>query len=216
MGRRSEYKKIGPAPPAAIRPTGQSPASSAWRVFCAIEIPTEVRQRILAHADGLRQAAPTVQASWARLENIHLTLKFFGNVEREKISKISKAADAVARHFSPIKIKVEETGAFPKHGAPRVLWIGLNDSSGKLVDLQKELERECAQEGFAAEDREFHPHLTVARLRNPHGARTLSELHRARKFDAVDFTLTGLTVFRSELSSKESRYSIISTHMFSG
>lgn len=187
-------------------------SESTWRVFCAIEIPNEVRQRVLAHADRLRERAPTVQASWTRMDNIHLTLKFFGNLVPEKISKISKAADEVARHFSPIATSVEGCGAFPKHGPPRVLWIGLNDPSGRLVDLQTEFERECAREGFVKEDRAFHPHLTVARLRNPQGARSLAEIHKETGFETAEFTLTAFTIFRSELSSKGSKYSVISHH----
>lgn len=146
------------------------------------------------------------------MDNIHLTLRFFGNVQRDTISKISRATDVVTRLFSPINIVVDGTGAFPQYGAPRVLWIGLNDASGKLLNLQKEFERECAREGFASEDRAFHPHLTVARLRSPKGARTLGELHKETKFEAMDFTVAGLTVFRSELSSKGSRYTVISKH----
>jgi RNA 2',3'-cyclic 3'-phosphodiesterase len=193
--------------------SGRHPSDSTlWRVFCAIEIPAEVQRRILAHADHLRAAAPGVQASWTKMDNIHLTLKFFGNVELDKIPKISKAADKVARHFSPINVRVDGTGAFPKHGPARVLWIGLNDPAGKLIDLQKKFDDECAAEGFVAEDRAFHPHLTVARLRSPHGARTLAERHKETKFEAITFSVTGLTVFRSELSSKGSRYSVISKH----
>ena len=191
-------------------------SESTWRVFCAIEIPTEVRQRVLAHADHLRDRAPTVQASWTRMDNIHLTLKFFGNLVPEIISKISKATDEVARHFSPITVSIEGCGAFPKHGPPRVLWIGLKDPSDRLVDLQKEFERECARAGFVKEDRGFHPHLTVARLRNPQGARSLAEIHKETGFDIAEFTVTALTIFRSELSSKGSKYSVLSKHPFVG
>jgi RNA 2',3'-cyclic 3'-phosphodiesterase len=192
--------------------TNHSKAPTFWRVFCAIEIPVEVQRRVLAHADHLRAAAPGVQASWTKVGNIHLTLKFFGNVELDKISKISKAADEVAQHFSPIKVRVDGTGVFPKQGPARVLWIGLNDAAGKLIDLQKKFDDECAVEGFAVEDRAFHPHLTVARLRSPQGARALGERHKGTKFEAIDFTVAELTVYRSELSSKGSRYSVISRH----
>ncbi|HEX6729974.1 MAG TPA: RNA 2',3'-cyclic phosphodiesterase [Pyrinomonadaceae bacterium] len=189
-----------------------STQESTWRIFCAIEIPAEVQRRVLAHADHLRAAAPGVHASWTKMDNIHLTLKFFGNVELDKISNISKAADEVARHFSPIKVRVDGTGVFPKHGPARVLWIGLNDPAGMLVDLQKEFDDVCTAEGFAAEDRAFHPHLTVARLRSPQGARAVGECHKETKFEAIDFTAAELTVFRSELSSKGSKYSVISKH----
>jgi RNA 2',3'-cyclic 3'-phosphodiesterase len=207
-GNRSQQSPHRPN----LRSTDHSKASKSWRVFCAIEIPTEVRNSVLEHANRLREAAPEVQASWSKLENIHLTMKFFGNVELDKISKISKAADKVARSFSPIRIRVHGTGAFPKHGPARVLWIGLNDPASKLIDLQKEFDDECVAAGFVAEERAFHPHLTVARLRSPQGARRLREIHGETKFEAADFTVTGLTVFRSELSSKGSRYTAISEH----
>jgi RNA 2',3'-cyclic 3'-phosphodiesterase len=209
MGRQKRSQQLSPGTPNL---THFSAGPIPWRVFCAIEIPAEVRQRVLAHAEHLRAAAPGVQASWTKMDNIHLTLKFFGNVELDRISKISKAADEVARHFSPIKVRVDGTGAFPKHGPPRVLWIGLNDPSGRLVDLQTEFERGCAREGFVKEDRTFHSHLTVARLRNPQGARSLAEIHKETGFEAAEFTVTGLTIFRSELSSKGSRYTVISFH----
>ena len=185
-------------------------ASTLWRVFCAIEVPLEVRQRVLEHAERVRNEAPAVQASWTKLENIHLTLKFFGNVALEKIPKISKAADKVGRQFSPIKIRVEGCGAFPKRGQTRVLWIGLNDSSGRLANLHKEFDDECVRVGFASEDRAFHPHLTLARLRNPQKAQVPREFHT--KFEPIEFTATGLTVFRSELGREGSRYSVISSH----
>ena len=192
--------------------SADSPASS-WRTFVAIEVPVEVRQRVLDHAQRLRSFTPSIQASWTRLENIHLTLKFFGNVARDEISQISAAADAVCEKFSPIDMRVEGTGTFPRHGPPRVLWIGLNDPSDKLLELQNEFEFECARRGFPAEDRVFHPHLTVARLRIPHGSRKLGELHKTTKFPAIGFKVTELTVLRSELSSDGSRYTKLSTHV---
>ena len=190
----------------------QQTSPSSWRVFCAIEIPEDVRRRVVEYAARLREAMPTVQASWSRMENIHLTLKFFGNVETENIPTISKAADEAVQHFSPFKIRVEGVGAFPKHGSPRVLWIGMNDASGRLTELQKEFDISCGREGFASEDRAFHPHLTVARLRSPNGARQLAELHKKTGFEAADFVASEIIVFRSELSSKGSRYTVISKH----
>jgi len=189
--------------------------AESWRLFCAVEIPNEIRNRVLQHIDQLRTATPAAQASWSRTDNIHLTLKFFGNVDLENISKISKAADEATSRFAPFQIRVKGTGVFPKHGTPRVLWIGIADPSGKLGELQSQFDEYCEREGFTREDRAFHPHLTVARLRSPNGARALADAHKNLEFKPADFVVSELTVFRSELSSKGSRYSVISKHTLS-
>ena len=120
-----------------------------WRVFCAVELPQEVRARLEDHVLRLRKEVPAAAASWSRVENIHLTLKFFGNVEVERIKKISEAAERVVKQFSTFQISVGETGVFPRASRPQVLWIGINDPSGQLTALQEKLENECAAEGFS-------------------------------------------------------------------
>src|SRR5215217_2569829 len=141
-----------------------------WRIFCAAELPDRVRARLEEHIQRLRKDVSDVTASWSRVENIHLTLKFFGNVDVNKLPAISAAASRTVEEFSSNQISVGNTGVFPRPSRPQVLWIGINDPSGKLSALQKRFEDECATEGFAKEDRAFRPHLTIARLRKPDGA----------------------------------------------
>jgi 2'-5' RNA ligase len=184
--------------------------TASWRVFCAVELPDVVRARLEDHVRRLRKEVPDVAASWSRVENIHLTLKFFGNVEVKRIAHISEAAERVARQFSTFQIGVGETGVFPKPSRPQVLWIGVNDPSGQLSALQEKFENECAAEGFEKENRAYRPHLTIARLRKPEGARQLAEAHLQMKFEPVDVELKELVVFRSELSPKGSKYTVIS------
>jgi 2'-5' RNA ligase len=93
-----------------------------------------------------------------------------------------------------------------------VLWIAISDSSGKLGELHTRLEHEAAKEGFVRDSRPFHPHLTVARLRQPQHARTLATAHKEREFEGVEIEVLELLVIRSELSSEGSKYSIISRH----
>jgi RNA 2',3'-cyclic 3'-phosphodiesterase len=184
----------------------------SWRIFCAVELPDEVRVRLEDHIRRLRQAVPDVGASWSRVENIHLTLKFFGNVSVDRVPTISAAASRAVKEFSSFEIGVGTTGVFPKPSRPQVLWIGVSDPSGKLLALQQRLEEECAVEGFIKEDRAFRPHLTIARLRKPEGARRLADAHLQMEFRPAEITLNELIVFRSELSSKGSRYTAISRH----
>jgi 2'-5' RNA ligase len=183
-----------------------------WRVFCAVELPDAVRARLEDHVRRLRKEVPEAAASWSRVENIHLTLKFFGNVEVKRIEKISAAAERVAKQFSTFQIGFGETGVFPRPSRPQVLWIGVSDPSGQLSALQQRFESECAAEGFEKEDRAYRPHLTIARLRKPDGV--LADTHLKMPFEMIQIHLTELVVFRSELSSKGSRYTPISKVSF--
>ena len=185
-------------------------AQNVWRIFCAVELPEQVRARLQDHIQRLRNDVPEVAASWSRVENIHLTLKFFGNVALERVETISAAASRTVKEFSAFQIGVGNTGVFPRPSRPQVLWIGVNDPSGKLLDLQQRFEKECAAKGFPKEERAFRPHLTIARIRKPEGARRLAEAHLNMQFESIPVTLTELIVFRSELSSKGSKYTAIS------
>ena len=186
-------------------------SESNWRVFCAIEIPEKICHRIAQHAQQLHGALPDVQASWTKPDNIHLTLKFFGNISQQQILRVSEAAARAVDGFGPFNIKVGGAGSFPPRGPAKVLWIGISDPTGKLIQLQQRFENECEREGFPTEARAFHPHLTVARLRTARGARALAVQHKQLEFESGDVSVASLIVFRSELSSKGSSYTRIST-----
>ena len=190
--------------------------SGNWRTFCAIEIPTTVAARVADHINSLREAFPEVRASWTRAGKFHLTLKFLGEVPRSRVDDLSRAAEHVTASLAPFKAVVEGTGAFPKSGPPKVLWLGISDFQGELTELHKRLENECATEGFAKEERPFHPHLTIARLRATHDARPLGSLHRDMGFAAVEISVNELLVIRSELSSEGSKYTVISRRPLTG
>ena len=183
-----------------------------WRTFCAIELTHDVRTRLEDHVRGLRETLPEASASWARPENVHLTLKFFGNVQKENITRISDAATRVTSDFPAFKIRIGGTGVFPNASRPQVLWIGLEDLSGRLSELQRRFEEECAKEGFPKENRAYKPHLTIARLRRPEGARQLAETHLDKNFSFSEINVNELVLFRSQLSPKGPTYTAISRH----
>ena len=187
-------------------------SESTWRVFCAIEIPEQIRQRIAQHAQQLHEALPDVHASWTKPDNIHLTLKFFGNISQQQVLKASEAAARAVDGLKPFTIHVDVTGSFPPRGPAKVLWIGISDPTGNLIQLQQKFESECEREGFPKEARAFHPHLTVARLRTARGARALAEQHKQLGFEGGAVSVSSLILFRSELSSKGSTYTRISTY----
>ena len=200
-----------------VSPSPRLPVSQSqlWRIFCAVELPDSVRAELQEHIDRLREAVPNASASWTRVENIHLTLKFFGNVNVDRIPRISNAVVRAVNEFPPFPIAIGKTGVFPKPSRAQVLWIGVSDPSGKLSEVQRQLEHECAKEGFEKEDRAYRPHLTIARLRKPEGARLLADAHLNIEFETAEITVSELIVFRSELSSKGSKYTAISRHELS-
>ena len=183
-----------------------------WRVFCAVELPDVVRARLEDHILRLRKEVPDAAASWSRVENIHLTLKFFGNIEVKRIQRIAEAAERAVKEFSAFRIGVGETGVFPRASRPQVLWIGVSDPKGQLSALQEKFENECDVEGFPKENRAYRPHLTIARLRRPEGARRLADAHLAMQFEQEKVAVKEIVVFRSELSPKGSKYTAISRH----
>lgn len=172
--------------------------SDEWRVFCAIELPDQVRAQLAEHT--------------RRPENVHLTLKFFGNVRQEKLTRIADAAARVAGEFAPFPIRIGGTGVFPNASRPQVLWIGVEDPSGQLSALHRRFEEECAIAGFPKENRAYKPHLTTARLRRPENARQLAAAHLQTKFDLIEIRVTEFVLFRSQLSPKGSIYTVISKH----
>jgi 2'-5' RNA ligase len=183
-----------------------------WRIFVAIELPAPVRRKLIEHIGRLRTLVPDARASWVREDNLHLTLKFLGDVPITKVELVAQAAQGAARIVQPFELIVGGCGSFPTTGQPRVLWIGIEDSSGHLALLHQTLDAGCAKAGFACEQRPFHPHLTIARLRQPRGSRHLAELHKELGFEPETVFVSDLTVIRSELHSEGARHTIVARH----
>ena len=185
-----------------------------WRIFCAVELPQTARRLVLAHIARLKEKVPHAKASWARDANLHLTLKFLGEIPTTSVADFSKAVSLAVTQVQPFSIRFEQTGIFPTHGQPRVLWIGINHLPAQLSELHARIEEESARAGFAKETRPFHPHLTIARLRHPGNARALTVAHKQMEFDPVEIAVAELLVIRSELSSEGSKYTVVSRHTF--
>jgi len=196
-----------------------SKAPESWRLFIAIELTQPVRHKIKEHIDRLRTALPDVRASWTRAENLHLTLKFLGDIPVSKVESLSQALLRAAKLATPFETVIQDCGVFPPRGKPNVLWIGIGthasgvlpskESTSPIQWLHRTIEDECKAAGFARDQRKLHPHLTIARLRRPHGARELAELHQAIGFEPLSLKVADVCLIRSELSSAGSRYTVI-------
>jgi 2'-5' RNA ligase len=200
-----------PSSPSSASP--RSPiAASPLRLFCAVELSPEVRTRAAAHIARLREQLPHVRASWERDDKLHITMKFFGAVEPARAEALSLAIERATKRFAPFRLDIDGAGTFPPHAATRVLWLGVHDPNGHLARLYQALENECAIAGFKRDECRFHPHITIARLRHPAGARSLADLHRELGFPAMELPVSELVLMRSELSPQGSRYTPHSQH----
>jgi 2'-5' RNA ligase len=133
------------------------------RAFIAIDLSPEIIQRLEEVSGQLRQRLAGVQIRWVPVENIHLTLKFLGDVSMSNLEVLKKILLAEASNHSPFEISVGELGAFPSLRRPRVIWVGVT-APPELSALQHGIESETARLGYQRENRAFSPHLTLGRV----------------------------------------------------
>ena len=189
-----------------------SGANPLVRVFCAIELPAALSSPVIEHISRLRLDMPDTRATWEKGDKLHVTLKFFGEISQGKVAMVTDAAGAASQDTSLLQLSLNGAGAFHSRGMPKVLWLGIEDKSGELERFHSRLESACEDRGFKREERPFHPHLTLARIRSSAGAKELASAHRALGFEARDFQVSELCVMRSELAPEGSRYFDISRH----
>lgn len=180
----------------------------AIRTFVAIDIPSPVQKTLAAVQH--RFLPLDLKASWVRPDHVHLTLKFLGEIDSKQAPEISGALAEGLRGRPAIPVSLGAVGIFPPTGAPRVLWVGLEDSAGALDSLQQAVETALAPLGFPPEKRRFSPHLTLARIKSPKGARRLREAVRSfDRAEPVAFQVEWVTFYQSQLTPKGSIYSAL-------
>ena len=134
------------------------------RVFVALLIPNESRAVLSGTMERLQAQVPT-GVKWVDPHGIHLTLKFFGNINAAWKEPVLEAMGDVGRQAAPFDLALSSLGVFPNERQPRVLWSGVNGDMEALAGLQEEVEQAMLGLGFRREKRRFNPHLTIGRVR---------------------------------------------------
>lgn len=178
------------------------------RTFIALNIPPDDRQALHDATRPIREAVG--DASWVAADNLHLTLKFLGEVDEARAVQVGQHLASIGVAHRPLTLEVAGAGVFPNFRAPRIVWMGVAPDS-KLELLHHDVERGCEALGFGAEARAFRPHITLGRLKAPppaHVRRVLGDALRACTFsrrvpvDSVD-------LMASALGGSGSRYSVV-------
>jgi RNA 2',3'-cyclic 3'-phosphodiesterase len=178
------------------------------RSFLAIELPRPILGKIEEVQGDLRSTHADVR--WVSPEKIHVTLKFFGNIEESRIDLIFTSIEEPIRDALPFSVRVRGAGAFPSSKNPRVIWMGLADGKEMLISLQKQIEDRLAKIGFEPEDRPFQPHLTLGRMKSSRGKEEL--VRRMEKYTEEEFgafQVERVVLFKSDLRPSGPIYTLL-------
>ena len=173
------------------------------RAFIAIDLPEILQERLRALDRKLRPQFEGLPLHWVPVENIHLTLKFLGDVSQDNLKSIAEVLQKECATAAPFEVHVEGLGLFPNAQRPRVIWVGVSGGEPMLT-LQQSLEAGLAQLGYAPERRPFSPHLTLGRIQRKADARQKKQV--ADIIAQHDVGLLGTAVadevalFKSELN----------------
>ena len=169
------------------------------RAFIAIKLPDFIK-------NDLKDAQKTmlangIKAKYISPENMHLTLKFMGNIDYYLLPEIRDILTRSAQYAKPIRLSLKGIGAFPNSRSPKIIWAGINGETQKLATLHTKLEQGLSNIGIPEEKREFHGHLTLARIkRNRLSAQKFERvIQQTRQFESVKFTADRLILFQSIL-----------------
>ena len=174
------------------------------RLFIGLELDEPVRAAAAGLSERLERRIGTVardfKARWVPPANLHITVWFFGEIADEPASELVRHL-ALPLKVSPFELGVQGCGAFPRSGAPRVLWIGTGDGGGEMIAAHAALVERLEPLGYQPEARAFSPHLTLARVKEPGRAwRAVRQVLAEEPADCGRMLVTALTLFRSRLS----------------
>lgn len=179
------------------------------RLFIAIEVPEAIKEGVFRAIEPVKALKADVR--WVTPAAFHLTLKFLGEVDEKGLEEV-KAALGGLPTIPPSTMRVQGAGAFPGLKNPRVLWIGAEEPSGHLAVIQGELEDRLEAQGFPREDRPFHPHLTVGRVKSFKRTRELADgLGALKGLLFGEFPLEEVVLFKSDLKPAGAVYTKLFT-----
>jgi 2'-5' RNA ligase len=180
------------------------------RLFVAINLPENIKDVIQELEGSLRIKGDFIR--WTEPANVHLTLKFLGEVTPSLLDEIERLLAQSLSHYAPFEIAVEGIGAFPNLRNPRVVWIGIRGENG-LNSIYRAVGEVFSQLGFESESRPFKPHLTIGRVKrrkgpDATGGRSLEDRVENVHLDPMTFRVTSIELMESILKPSGAIYRV--------
>jgi 2'-5' RNA ligase len=181
------------------------------RTFIAIELPKNIKDFLVRLQDQLKKSRADVK--WVQPQNIHLTLKFLGEIDEQKLDKIVLILEEITKTNNSFYIRISSLGAFPKIRFPRVIWVGIDKGDMETAQIAKVLEEEIAKIGIPPEKRPFSSHITIGRVRSNLNqgelAKNLDDLANSSLGENLEFLVTKIMLFKSTLTPKGPIYEVL-------
>ncbi len=182
---------------------------SVLRTFIAITLPEEIHQRLDHVSSQLKRHLEGKPVRWVPSGNVHLTLKFLGDVSLSNIDMLTKMMSNELNGQRAFEISIGGLGAYPNARRPRVLWVGV-EAPGELDTLHRCIESQVTRLGYAAEKRPFSAHLTLGRVSRNASAQEVRSISQIVQNETVSFLgvarVQEVHLFRSELKSTGAKY----------
>lgn len=175
------------------------------RCFIAIKLPLNIRHQIQTY---IREISPlTSGVKWVKTENLHLTLKFLGDIESGMVDKINNKLGSANQTGNPFDLRITQSGCFPGRQRPRVFWLGL-DKFGlpEIIRLQRWIEDSLNEIGIDRDKRRFSPHLTIGRIKETEDYARLYSFLDKNPFDGDRFKVDEIYLIRSILKPAGAEY----------
>ena len=183
------------------------------RAFIAIELPQETKKALTRLQEQLKKNNADVK--WVTPENLHLTLKFLGDIDDTQAEKITAVIENVANNHPSYLVKISSIGAFPKLSLLKVVWVGLGTGDEETKGIFKDLEEKLEEFGIPKDERPFSTHITLGRTRSPSNRKILAKeikiITENFKLDNAEFHTEKITLFKSILSSNGPTYEVLKT-----
>lgn len=181
-------------------------ASERYRAFVALEIPDDARRVAVELQSRLRHVRAKVR--WVEPANLHVTLKFLGDVEPERLNRLADRLSEALRETKRVPMTVEGAGAFPDAKRPRVIWAGLREQD-LLRGLFEQVDAASAAVGFERDRKPFRAHLTLGRIKRPGDVSSTLDDPSLRGYHSETQPADRVTLFRSQLTPKGAVYSAL-------
>ncbi|MBN1946758.1 MAG: RNA 2',3'-cyclic phosphodiesterase [Bradymonadales bacterium] len=189
------------------------------RMFIAFDLAIKVVEKLLLVQEDLHRPVSAAGATprWTEASNIHLTLKFLGEMEQNQIVSVSQVVRDVAGRHPIFEMETYGIGCFPGPRQPRIIWAGTTRGADETLAMQQDIEDGLAAVGIPREDRPFHPHVTIGRLKTRKGRvdlTTILEPYREMPFGPSQ--VKDMALFQSILSPKGAIYKVIERFPLTG
>jgi 2'-5' RNA ligase len=187
---------------------------AVFRAFIAIDLSEELIRKIHEISTGLHERLGDLPVRWIPAENVHLTLKFLGDVSETNVERLAEIIRRVAQAHDCFEISVGSLGVYPNARRPRVIWLGV-EAPQALLSIQRGIDQETSRLGYETKEQDFSPHLTIGRVSRGADYRELKAISGSLEAETVGFLgaarVEQVNLYRSDLKPTGAEYSVIYT-----